>query len=166
MFTQIQTMLAEGETLAMTVTALKDGRLSLVMLPKGEFSKTPALGAGLSLSASAAELDSELAELLAAYASKRATLKEQLEAAALVLEQAGKEATAKAAQKSAAPSAKATQNKIGVKSPPQDLSDSDGEEAEDEEGENEADASIKPVTPTVTPKESGKAQEPAEVSLF
>ncbi len=104
MFQQLATMLNEGDGLAITVVALKDGRLALTVVPQGDF-KNKDLGVGLSLEATPAEFDADLADHLSAYVNQRKSLKEQIETQTLVLaeaEQASKAATTKAISKAGA----------------------------------------------------------------
>ena len=111
MFQELAKMLDEGDGLAITVVALKEGRLALTVVPKGDF-KNKDLGAGLALEATPAEFDADLAEHLSAYVNQRKSLKEQIETQTLVLaeaEKASKTATATAISKATgkpAPAAK------------------------------------------------------------
>lgn len=122
MFKELAQMLAEGDALAINVVAVKEGRLSLTVVPVGEF-KHKDLGSGLSLEATPQEFDDELAGHLQGYVNQRKSLKEQLDTQTMVLaeaEKASKQTTAKAISKSAATPAKSktavTQAKTEAKS--------------------------------------------------
>jgi PRTRC genetic system protein E len=116
MFQQLAQMLGEGDGLVITVVALKEGRLALTVVPKGEF-KNKDLGSGLSLEATPEEFDADLVEHLSAYVNQRKSLKEQIEAQTLVLaeaEKASKSATASAISKATTGKGANTAKKVAV----------------------------------------------------
>jgi len=88
MFVELAEMLAEGDKLNFTMVALKDGLLSLTVVPQGDFSKQPALGAGLSLQATPQEFDAELPAVLTKFVKSRRSLIEQIDAQTVVLDAA------------------------------------------------------------------------------
>lgn len=103
MFKELAQMLEEGDALTINIMAVKDGRLSMTVVPVGEF-KQKDLGSGLSLEATPQEFDDELGAHLLGYVNQRKSLKEQLAAQTLVLEEAEKASkvtTAKAISKGA-----------------------------------------------------------------
>jgi len=114
-FKQIEAMLGEGDTLVLMVNKGAGEALNLTITPKGTF-KNANLGSGLSVSATAEELDRDLGTSLSRYAVARKTLAEQVEAAAVVLESAAKDVSndtvkklgAHGAKKAAQPAAKQT----------------------------------------------------------
>lgn len=114
-FKQIEAMLGEGDTLVVMVNKGAGEALNLTITPKGAF-KNANLGSGLSVSATAEELDRDLGTSLSRYAVARKTLAEQVEAAAVVLESAAKDVSndtvkklaAQGVKKAAQPAAKQT----------------------------------------------------------
>jgi len=114
-FKQIEAMLGEGDTLVVMVNKGAGEALNLTITPKGAF-KNANLGSGLSVSATAEELDRDLGTSLSRYAVARKTLAEQVEAAAVVLESAAKDVSndtvkklaAQGVKKEAQPAAKQT----------------------------------------------------------
>ncbi|MGE0370812.1 MAG: PRTRC system protein E [Gammaproteobacteria bacterium] len=133
MFKELAQMLGEGDGLVITVVALKEGRMALTVLPKGDF-KNKDLGAGLALEATPEEFDAGLAEHLTGYVNQRKSLKEQIETQTLVLAEAEREskaATAKAISKATAgKAAPATKKAEPVKSAGGD----EGGDGQDDEG--------------------------------
>jgi PRTRC genetic system protein E len=92
-----------GAALQFNLTALPDGRLSLVVQPRGEFGN-PQLGAGLCLEATAQEFDADLTAHLHAWLSQRKSLAEQVEAAALLMREAATQVATTTVARAAAPS--------------------------------------------------------------
>lgn len=106
-FKQIEAMLGEGDTLVVMVNKGAGEALNLTITPKGAF-KNANLGSGLSVSATAEELDRDLGTSLSRYAVARKTLAEQVEAAAVVLESAAKDVSNDTVKKLAAQGGKKT----------------------------------------------------------
>ena len=98
MFKELSKMLAEGDALVINVVALKEGRMSVIVIPMGDI-KNEGLREPLKMiDVSPEELDVELADVLTSYVSKRVSLREQVEAAGLVLEAAKASVTANVAK--------------------------------------------------------------------
>lgn len=95
-FKSLEAMLGKDAALVLTLARGEGENLTVAVCPKGEF-KNGALGLGLTLTATAQELDREFVDALVGYQAKRRSLREQVEAAELVLAEAGKSITAKAA---------------------------------------------------------------------
>lgn len=161
MFQQLAKMLGEGDGLAITVVALKEGRLALTVVPQGEF-KNKDLGVGLSLEATPAEFDADLAEHLSAYVNQRKSLKEQIETQALVLaeaEQASKAATAKVISKAGATKAAPAAKKPEPAKATGD--DGGGDGLDDEDGAGGSDGAANGAT-----EAAQGAAATGEISLF
>lgn len=88
MFVEMNQLLqTAGMALALNVVSLGDGRLSVSVIPKGDF-KNPALGTGMSVQGTAEELDAGLGEQINRYVAARRSLSEQVDATLQVIEAA------------------------------------------------------------------------------
>ncbi len=156
MFVELQKMMGEGDELTIFVKALKNGRLSVTVMPKGDFTKQPALAGGQCFDGTASELDEELAGALTRYVTARKCLIDQVAAQEAVLAAASATVTAdtaKALTKAQGAVSKGAQAapKATVKVVPAMAAGDDGDAAAE--------------APATTDTAAG-AREPAEVSLF
>jgi PRTRC genetic system protein E len=96
MFKELAKLLdAPGAALTLNVVALEGGRLSVVVIPKGEW-KDKTLGTGMSVQATPEELDEGLAEQISRYRVAHKSLKEQVDSTLSVISAAEKESAGKA----------------------------------------------------------------------
>ena len=142
MFVELAEMLGEGDKLNIAILALKDGVLRLIVRPEGDFSKQPALGAGVTLRGKPEEFDADLASVLTRFVASRKSLIEQIDAQTLVLD-AAKAAVVADTTKAVA------QAQVGVKAAGQKASD--------------AKALVK-VTPATNSDEDDEGGESADVA--
>lgn len=133
MFKELSSMLEVGDALVINVVALKGGLLGLTILPQGEF-KNPGLGAGMKLEATPQELDDDLAGLLTTYVAKRVSLREQVEAAGVVLDAARAQVTAGVAKATQKPPARRVAGTAGTPAPANAGSGDEGGGDDDETG--------------------------------
>ena len=97
MFVELSKMLEQkGSAVTINVTSLGDGRLSVMVLPKGEW-KENTLGQGMTLKATPEELDADFVSGLERFVPAHKSLQEQVESTMAVLEAATKESKSKAA---------------------------------------------------------------------
>ncbi len=109
MFQKLATMMKQGDSLAISAAMQPDGRMLLTVHAMGDF-KNKALATPLSMVGTPEELDAEMADELGRWVGTRMSLREQIDAANLILEAARKEtasAASKATQRPAAGKAKA-----------------------------------------------------------
>lgn len=103
MFQRLQMMMKTGDSLAISVVLQQDGRLRLTVHPVGDF-KNKALSTSLSMDGTAEELDHGMVEEIERYVGTHVSLREQVDAAAIIMEAARKEvatASSKATQRPA-----------------------------------------------------------------
>jgi len=103
MFQKLQKMMMPGDSLAISVVLQQDGKLRLTVHPVGEF-KNKALSTSLSMDGTAEELDQGMVDEIERYVGGHVSLREQVDAAALIMEAARKEvatASSKATQRPA-----------------------------------------------------------------
>lgn len=130
MFTQLQALLKNCTNVTVILASNKDDTLSVTVLPKSKDTGDAAatLSTPLCLTATAAELDAEFANVLGSYVNKHQSLAEQLENTSAILEAAKSESQKKATtaiSKAAKPADKAKPAKA-------ESSDSLEEETDDE----------------------------------
>ena len=104
MFKKLATMMKEGDSLAISAALQADGRMCLTVHAVGTFTNK-ALSAPLSMVGTPEELDEGMADELGRWVGTRMSLREQVDAANLILEAARKEsatAASKATQRPAA----------------------------------------------------------------
>ncbi len=104
MFQKLATMMKQGDSFAISAALQADGRMCLTIHAVGTFTNK-ALSAPLSMVATPEELDEGMADELGRWVGTRMSLREQVDAANLILEAARKEsatAASKAAQRPAA----------------------------------------------------------------
>lgn len=138
MFKKLAEMMKVGDTLAISASMQGDGQMTLTIHAVGSF-KQKALAAPLSMTATPEELDAGMAEELGRWVGARKSLREQVDAANVILEVARREtaqAASKATQKpgkavkTAAPATAAGESAVG-----------DDDEAHEAGGEGGAGAS-------------------------
>lgn len=85
MFVELAKMLKPKDGLGITVTALDDGKLSVIVIPKVEAKANKALLTPLQTTGTPEELDAELPQLLDQFVGTHKSLREQVEAATAVM---------------------------------------------------------------------------------
>lgn len=113
MFKKLAEMMKDGDTLAISASMQGDGQMTLTIHAVGTF-KQKALAAPLSMTATPEELDEGMAEELGRWVGTRKSLREQVDAANVILEAARKE-TAQAASKATQKPAKAVKPALPAK---------------------------------------------------
>lgn len=156
MFASIAELLSPGAALVLIISKDESGDLNVNIAPKGDL-KNKALNAGLNLVASPDELDREFATVMAQYATARASLVEQVEAAATVLGKEGAAVATATAKKLAAPAKTKTRPNATA---PDERSEEDDDEAGD--GDQAPAAHAKPPAG----KPAAEQQASSSVNLF
>lgn len=96
MFVEFSKMLEKsGSALALNIVALDDGRLSVTVMPKGEW-KNAAMGTPLCVKGTPEELDEQLPAQIKRFVQARVTLEDQVNDTLKVIEAATKETKDKA----------------------------------------------------------------------
>lgn len=156
MFASIAELLSPGAALVLIISKDEAGDLNVNITPKGDL-KNKALNAGLNLVASPEELDREFATVMAQYATARASLVEQVEAAATVLGKEGAAVATATAKELAAPAK--------TKTRPTATATDECTQEHDEAGERDDAPAARP-TPAAAGKPAAEQQAPSSVNLF
>lgn len=157
MFASIAELLSPGAALVLIISKDESGDLNVNIAPKGDL-KNKALNAGLNLVASPDELDREFATVMAQYATARASLVEQVEAAATVLGKEGAAVATATARKLAAPAKPKTR--------PTATAPDEGSEEDDYEAVDGDEAPAARAKPATAARPAADQQAPSSVNLF
>lgn len=176
MFVELAGMMKkEGDIINITVVSLADGQMSLMVTPKVPDTAHEALKRQMHLQGTPAELDAEIAQLLAGYVGSRQSLQDQLAAQKAVLDQAGAKVAATTAQAinkgNGAKPGKATVSTVqaALTTTPQPAGD-DAEEELDEDGDGDTAAGAvrqqtAPAAAPATAPAAGATGEAADLNF-
>ena len=159
MFKELSKGMVEGDSYVILVVMGKGGEMCVTTTPKGTFTHE-SLSTPLSMVGTPEELDEGMVTEMHQYVGARKSLKDQVEAAALVLKNASAAVAADTAKKLAAKPATGAKLPAAVKPAATATDDADSEGDDDLDGEQSGSER------GVSGASKAPATAPAEVSLF
>jgi PRTRC genetic system protein E len=162
MFQKLAAMMKQGDTFAISAALQADGQMCLTIHAVGTFTNK-ALSTPLSMVATPDELDAGMADELGRWVGARLSLREQIDAANLILEAARKEAAATASKAAQRPAAGKAKPAAPAKAAAAAGADGDDGDDDDNEAGGGGEGGV-----TAAPKASGPevSGEQAAVNLF